>query len=115
MQDVSPLMLSIPSMDDIHRQNLADTRVLITLLIDCVKQQLVAPAMQGMILPEERYSALWGDKENAVSLLVKLTGLLVKIIPLERELASGEAEAELALSEDDDAILARYAERVRGS
>ncbi len=107
-------IMKVISVDDMHRQNLADTRVLVTTLIECVKQQLIAPTMQGVIVPEERYTSLWGEKENAVSLLVKLTGLLVKIIPLERELTQGEMAGEMvSLSEEDEEILARYEERVR--
>lgn len=38
----------------------------------------------NIVQPEWKY--IWGEKENTVSILVKLTGLIAKIAPLEQQL-----------------------------
>lgn len=76
--------------------------------------------------PEEMepssFHILWGEKENAVSLLVKLSGLLFKILPLEQQLYTGKTlspesmgEESMPLATEDKAILERYLEKATGA
>lgn len=61
---------------------------------------------------------IWGEKESVVSSLVKLTGLLTKIIPMERTIAGlgkdeeANMEAELPLAEEDEMLITRYSKKI---
>lgn len=100
----------------IHTRDLALTRHLVMVLIAALEQEIIMPSLQAQLQENHvKGSVLWGEKESAVGALVKLTSLLLKIIPLEQELlgnpvASVEQEN---LSLEDSAILKRYMERVK--
>jgi len=95
-----------------HKRSLARIRKLVLFLIEKLEEAL---ASEGVIdeLPAE-WKYIWGDKENAVSALTKLTGLLVKIIPMERQLLDlSDSEAmedasKATLSDEDKEIIRRY-------
>lgn len=104
---------------DTHSSDLAITRNLVTTLIRAVEKEIVTPSLSNQETTSK--AALWGEKENAVSVLVKLTGLLLKLIPLEREIA-GRSSAETPdnegddqLSHEDSELLRRYVERMGGA
>lgn len=105
-----------PNLSVIHTHDLALTRHLVMMLIAALEQEIITPSLQGQVQEHHvKGGVLWGEKESAVGALVKLTGLLLKIIPLEQELlgnpvASVEQEN---LSLEDSAILKRYIERVK--
>jgi hypothetical protein len=65
----------------------------------------------------ERWRYIFGEKENVVSILVKLTGILVKIIPMEHEIMSiinKSAEKKVKdLSSEDIEIIKRYLKKVK--
>jgi hypothetical protein len=98
-----------------HSNDLGITRTLVTTLIRAVQDEIVSPALCKKEIVSN--TALWGEKENAVSVLVKLTGLLLKLIPLEREITGKsttppEEEESGELNEEDRELLRRYVERV---
>ncbi len=66
---------------------------------------------------KERWRYIFGDKENVISALVKLTGILVKIIPMEHELMSiinkQDAKQMENLSEEDVEIIKRYLKKIK--
>lgn len=110
---------SIPeaSLSAVHTQDLMLTRRLVMMLIEAVEQEIITPSLQGSLQENQvRGGMLWGEKESAVGVLVKLTGLLLKIIPLEQQLAGNAVASptDEALSLEDDNILKRYIERVKG-
>lgn len=64
-----------------------------------------------------RWKYIFGDKENIVSSLTKLTGILVKIIPMEQDIMkvlNKDNENKVNdISEEDVEIIKRYLEKVR--
>lgn len=62
----------------------------------------------------EKHRAYWGEKENVVSVLTKLTTMLLKLIPLEATSQAPDTETDVTplqpLREEDKAILRRYLE-----
>ena len=62
----------------------------------------------------EKHRAYWGEKENAVSVLTKLSTMLLKLVPLEEKTVKTELETNIAplqpLREEDKEILRRYLE-----
>lgn len=101
---------------------------------DSVKQQLeditlLRKQISHMLRSVDEYmrgnadcSYQWGEKENALSVLVKLSGVISKIIPLEQELRSqfGESEGEeqklpVPTTEEDKAIIKRYIDKLHST
>lgn len=99
-----------------HGQDLAMVRTMVMVLINMLERDLVSPSLEDT--DEEKHALLskrWGEKENAVGALVKLTSILFKLVPLEQQVYEGKCqpvESTLPLTEEDEAILARYASRV---
>lgn len=97
-----------------HQHDVAAVRELVNTLISKLTPHITGtPAVP---LAEE--TDLWGSKENAVSLLVKLTGLLLKLIPLEQSLLEqrkprsnvSRRRYPIPLEEEDREIIRRFAE-----
>jgi hypothetical protein len=97
-----------------HRQDLSQTRKLISFLIEQLNSVITEKKFEPEFVNDWKY--IWGEKENAVSVLTKLTGLLVKVVPMEQELDSQKPVSEEklkggVLTDDDKAIIRRYVER----
>ena len=59
------------------------------------------------------WKQFWGDKENTLSVLTKLTGLLVKVVPMEKQLLDSinEKQSENVkriINSDDREIIKRF-------
>jgi|GEM_PF-3739598 len=86
-------------------------------------EELVVELESGLsiLLPDEtqkkRWSHIFGEKENVTSVLVKLAGVLVKIIPMEHELMTiinkSEEKKVKDLSEEDMEIIKRYLQKIK--
>lgn len=101
---------------DDHRTIIAKFRKLINAVLDKLEEDMQAQesgvAAEGDLTDEQR-AFWWGSRESAVSVLVKLAQLCIKLIPLEQKLWADEpAEAEDSINEHDIEILQRYVERV---
>lgn len=99
-----------------HASDLALTRSLITMLISTLEKEIIIPSLtrEDKEPPLKMKALLWGDKENAVGTLVKLTSLLLKVIPLEQQLTGNPISNldEESFSPEDQAILERYIARI---
>ncbi len=97
-----------------HANDLALTRSLVTTLISALEKEIITPSLQNTESAPAVKTVLWGEKENAVGALVKLTTLLLKVIPLEQQLAGNPipTSEETPLPPEDEAIIARYMARV---
>jgi len=84
--------------------DLQKTRNLISYLLSKLEQDLSSPDDFDL----EKNKFLWGEKENAVSLLTKLTQMMIKIMPDEKE---KKIAAKEQISEEDMVILKEYVER----
>lgn len=66
---------------------------------------------------QKRWKHVFGDKENIISVLIKLTGILVKIIPMEQDIMkviNKDNESKINdLSEEDVEIIKRYLQKVK--
>ena len=64
-----------------------------------------------------RWQLLFGEKENVVSLLVKLAGVLSKIIPMELKLMTivnkSEEKKVKEISQEDADIIKRYLQKIK--
>ena len=64
-------------------------------------------------------SHVWGDKENVVSSLAKLTGLLVKVVPMEKQLLDSISDegktsnVERIINSDDKEIIKRFIKKYK--
>jgi hypothetical protein len=98
-----------------HRQNLAKTRSLITCLIGQLDYVINEKKFEKEFINDWKY--IWGEKENAVSVLTKLTGLLLKVVPIEQELENIKITKNPdkpkggVLTDDDKEIIRRYVAR----
>ena len=68
---------------------------------------------------QERWRYIFGEKETVVSALVKLAGILTKIIPMEQDIMTiinkSEEKKIQDLSEEDMEIIKRYLAKVKES
>jgi hypothetical protein len=100
---------------DLQIENLEVTRILIISLIDRLGEVIKNKEFTSEMPLEWKY--IWGEKESAVSILSKLTGLLIKVVPMEKKLLdskAGEKKANVVnefLTNDDKEIIKRYLER----
>ena len=98
-----------------HKRSLAKIRKLVNYLI--VKLEEILNSSDAIEELPAEWKHIWGEKENAVSALTKLTSLLVKVIPAEREILDIEnenskiSEIKNNLSDEDKEIIQRYFER----
>jgi len=98
-----------------HKQNLSDTRKLINFLMVRLEKLIDSKEFTEELQMEWKY--IWGEKENVVSVLTKLTGLLVKVIPIEQQIVDSEnidvseKKQKGVLTKNDKEIIRRYVER----
>jgi hypothetical protein len=92
-----------------HQRDLQRTRSFISRLLERLEAHSEVPTA----CTTQEWRFLWGD-ETIVGNLSKLSTMLLKIIPLEQKLGNPESSAQLSdeLSEDDQALLRRFASRV---
>lgn len=97
-----------PSIADNHLRDLKIAREFITDLITQLDLIVNSNCINDEMISEWKY--IWGDKENAVSALTKLVSLLIKIIPIENDLAgrSSSSKSMDEISKEDDEIIERY-------
>ncbi|MDA0780983.1 MAG: hypothetical protein PQ612_01365 [Rickettsiales bacterium] len=92
-----------------HKEGLGKTRKIIVNLIARLERDI--EIADGDCTGGHSY--IWGDKDNAVSLLTKLTGLLVKVVPLEKQLldsdkADNKTSELRVINSDDKEIIRRF-------
>ncbi len=106
-----------------HKSILAKARGLIETLLDRLEKEVNSSNSKN---PATDTSFLFGDKESASSIVVKLTTILLKLIPLEQEIARADlSQADLMeleelsvktrIPEEDLEIIERYVERYNQS
>ena len=99
-----------------HKQILSKSRNIIDKLLDKVQLEI------DCNLKSENYDNLFGSKESLANVAVKLSTILLKIIPLEIEITKADMQElsdeelakiseESALSEDDMKIIDMFVER----
>lgn len=75
-----------------HKKSLKLTRVIIVSLISKLDNTVANGSFNETLGEDGNF--LWGEKDNVISVLVKLTGLLVKVVPMEKELLDSEKTEE---------------------
>jgi len=106
---------------DKHKQSLELTRNMIVSLISRLDDTMNENSFDERI--EEEWKLVWGEKESVVSVLVKLTGLLVKVVPMERQLLDSErtetsvnnSNVGRIINSDDKEIIKRYIKKLNKS
>ena len=99
-----------------HKEDLDLTRKIIVSLIVKLENIINDNAYNKENFEEWKY--LWGEKESVVSILTKLTSLLVKVVPVERKLLdSDKAEkpnqtSGRIINSDDKEIIKRYIQKL---
>lgn len=105
---------------------LSETRKTILSIINYLNSNIVDPITKGDTLSiketdlETNLEILIGKRDNISSTLIKLSGVLIKIIPLEfkldRELSleNKKSEDSRGLKEEDIDIINRYLNRIKG-
>ena len=97
--------------------NLTDVqtvRTILSVLIMKLQEELEGACFEPEADDVQERKRIWGDKESVMSSLVKLSGLLIKLIPLEEALEAGDAEAKTLkkiLSSDDYRVIQAYLEQ----
>ena len=92
--------------------DLARIRKIINLIINVLEDNIENFSNSNSILEsnKELINFLIGSKDNVVSIITKLTNLLVKVIPLEEKILPKISNDD-KISEDDIEILKRYIDR----
>ena len=91
-----------------NKGDLERTRNLISSLLYKLEQDIANPDFFEL----QENKILWGEKENVVSLLTKLTQMLLKIIPAENQMKEvAEDVFEEEFSDSDMQILREYVDR----
>lgn len=88
------------------REDIARIHRMIHLLLSKLEHHINDP----QACDEEEIAHLW-NKESDLSVLLKLSQILFKLIPVEQELSSEEGSEEHSLSQDDITILEQYVAR----
>jgi hypothetical protein len=102
-----------------HKSTLAKARGLIETLLDKLETEINNPSA-------ETNHFLFGEKESASAIVVKLTNVLLKLIPLEQEIARADlSKADLSeleelsvktqLPQEDMELIERYIEKYNES
>ena len=103
-----------------HKSILAKARGLVEILLDKLEEEINSAN-------EKSDTSFWfGDKESASSIIVKLTNILLKLIPLEQEIARADlSKADLGeleelsvktqLPQEDMEMIERYIEKYNES
>ena len=101
-KNIKTLLTSVGK-DNAQKDGLMLTRLLGVQLMERLQKTIASGT------PSEQDLWLWGEKENAVSLWVKLSGSLLKVMEYETLLSLGkEAGAQKNISEDDARIIERF-------
>lgn len=99
----------------IHKEDLQVTREIICRLMH--KLEALSKEVETLEEVPSNWKYVWGEKENIVSSLTKLTGLLLKIIPLEQSVddyyssTTSLKKKPDPISKNDEEIINRYVER----
>ena len=107
-----------------HKDILAKSRKLIGKMLEKLDSEIQDFESKDKSKDKDFQKFWWGDKESASSILTRLTSLLLKLIPLEQDIAKLDltktdiAELEdiiekTKLPQDDLDIINRFAERVK--
>lgn len=102
-----------------HKEDLDLTRKIIVSLIVKLENIVNDKAYNKENFDELKY--LWGEKESVVSILTKLTTLLVKVVPVERKLLDSDKTEKTnqtsgrIINSDDKEIIKRYIEKLNKS
>jgi hypothetical protein len=110
-----------------HKSVLAKARSLIATLLNKLEEEINSLELpQDESLKKANRTAWWGDKESASSILTRLTTILLKLIPLEQEIARldltkadlmemDEVLTKTKLPEEDVEIIERYVQKYNES
>ena len=107
-----------------HKDILSKSRKLIGKMLEKLDSEIQDFESKDKSKDKDFQKFWWGDKESASSILTRLTSLLLKLIPLEQDIAKLDltktdiAELEdiiekTKLPQDDLDIINRFAERVK--
>lgn len=94
--------------------DLARIRKIINLIINVLEDSINDYSHNNTITEEnkELINFLIGSKDNVVSIITKLTNLLIKVIPLEEKINNNEnIEENEKLTNEDIEILERYIDK----
>lgn len=100
--------------DNISINDLAKIRKIINLIINILENNINNFSNEGGVDEEnkELINFLIGSKDNVVSIITKLTNLLVKLIPLEEKIAfTDNNECDEKLNNEDIEILEKYIDK----
>jgi len=89
----------------INEEDLRRARRMVSSLLLKLEDNLLNPS------EDEDLKTWWGDKENALSVLTKITQVLLKVIPAEQEILNGNGKEAENVSTDDMEILEQYVRR----
>ena len=99
-----------------HKEDLDLTRKIIVSLIVKLENIVNDKAYNKENFDELKY--LWGEKESVVSILTKLTTLLVKVVPVERKLLDSDKTEKtdqtsgIIIKTHDKEIIRRYIKKL---
>lgn len=102
-----------------HKEDLELTRKIIVSLI--IRLENIINDKSSNKENFDEWKHLWGEKENVVSLLTKLTSLLVKVVPVEIKLLDSyksEKNTQISgriINSDDKEIIKRYIQKLNKS
>ena len=96
-----------------YRESLEKTRKIIVSLV--LKLESVIEESDNDC---SQWNQICGEKENVVSVLTKLTGLLVKVVPMEKQLLDSIKEGQKnnvqrIISSDDKEIIKRFIKKYK--
>jgi hypothetical protein len=112
-----------------HKRILSKARNLISIMLDQLEEDICNHQEQNKNNDAEdkannHHKFWWGDKESASSILTRLTQLLLKLIPIEQEIARidltkadltelEDISEKIQINEDDLEIINHYVEKYR--
>lgn len=125
-------MLNARKLTKSHYEEVASLRLLVNHMAKYVEQEMIFPVINNSLKNDNissQVAVLWGGKEDALSVLTKLTALLLKLIPLEQELLErygtynkpkvtrkcktiSTTQYSLPFTQEDEEILRYYKEKV---
>lgn len=90
----------------VENDELFRVRLMANILLSRLEKQLE----KGEDADAECFARWWGERENALSILTKITQILTKTIPLEK-LAEDDSIKEQPITDEEIAIFERYMKR----
>lgn len=93
--------------------DLARIRKIINLIINVLEDSIEKFSDNNLMLDnnKELINFLIGSKDNVVSIITKLTNLLVKVIPLEEKINNDNIKDDEKLTNEDMEILEQYIDK----